>query len=230
MTGPKYGVYERWFTECNPPRGITHTAGLILISLAVWFMMGSSYAEFAFSRAIQYRHGGLYNIEEIPSEAVNQEREEDTESKPSDSEEMNNSWYARHRNHILVGTFKCLIGLFIGAIATRMIIKESRSPTWERNNGPVLFLTSGLLKCLTIITLVFLHMIGTNRLSQFFRCRFHVGIIFGIGGGPFYLILPLKKKIRESKNWSDVSDGAHVGMTLLETYLALFFVGFFRFI
>ncbi len=35
ITGKKYGVYERWYTQSNPPVGITQTAGIVLISIAL---------------------------------------------------------------------------------------------------------------------------------------------------------------------------------------------------
>ena len=228
MAGRKYGVYERWFTECNPPVGITHTAGIILVSLALWFMMASSYAEFAFWRAIRFRHGRLNTIQEIPSDAINEDSEEVDESKSSESEEMNNSWYARYRNHILVGTFLCLFALFIVSSATRLISRASRSTDWDLYNGSTVYLASGLVKIFTIVVLVFFHLIGMNRFSKLRRCWCR-GFIFGVVGGPLYLILHVKKNVRESKNWGRVSDSANIGMALSGTYLALSLGGFFPF-
>ncbi len=228
MTGPRYGVYERWYAQCYPPVGITYTVGIILISLALWFMIASSYAEFAFWRAIQYRHGRLNIMEEIPSDVIDEESEGVNERKLTDSERRNNSWYARLRNHILAGSFVCLIALFIGSITTRIIASRSGSPGRELVNSSVLFLVSGRVKCFTIILLVFFHMIGTNLFSPL-RPWMFFGIVFGVVGGPLYLILHLKKRVRESQFWGDVSNGANIGTALLGTLLALFLGGFFPF-
>ena len=230
MTGQKYGVYERWYTECYPPVGITYGAGIILGSLALWFMMASSYAEFAFWRAIQYRHGRLNIMEEIPSDVSDEESEEVNESKSSDSEEMNNSWHVRDPIHIFACLLLSLIVLFIGSITTRIIAYWSGASGWELElfNDTKLFLPSVLLKCLTIFQLVFSHSIVSNYFSLLHPWRL-LGFVFGIGAGPLYLILHLKKKVRESKNWGDVSKSANVGMALLGTLLALFLGGFYPF-
>ena len=55
---------------------------------------------------------------------------------------------------------------------------------------------------------------------QILCCRFYAGIVLGLGGGPLYFILHLNRKVRESKNWDNISDGANIGMAVLGAYLA----------
>ena len=107
--------------------------------------MASLYAKFAFWRAIQYRHGRLSNIQQIPSDAADEEREVVNESKSPNSEEMNNTWDTRHRNHILTGAFLCLITLSAGSIAARLIASWSGYAGWQLRYGSESFLASGLV-------------------------------------------------------------------------------------
>ncbi len=229
MTGKKYGVYERWFTQCYPPVGMTQTAGTIIISVALWFMMASSYCEFAFWRAVQYRLGRWNNIDVVGSNVIDEEREEVNESNPSDSKQTSSSWHARHRIHILGIVFLILLALFISSIAARLINIRSNSRFFLQFNGSLFFIASGTVKWGTIIALITFHMIATNRVSHLRFLWFLAGIVFGIVGGPLYLLLHLMKSVRESKNWDDVSCGANVGMAFLGTCLALFFGSFLPF-
>ncbi len=48
MTGKRFTVYERWYTECYPPVGYTQTVGTIIVLVALWFITASSYCEFAY--------------------------------------------------------------------------------------------------------------------------------------------------------------------------------------
>ncbi len=65
MIGRKYGVFERWHLECRSAVGATGRLGIVLISIALWFMIASSYCEFAFRRALQFRQGRLEKVDEI---------------------------------------------------------------------------------------------------------------------------------------------------------------------
>ncbi len=106
MTGEKYSVYERWYTQCYPPVGLSQKAGTIIISVALWFMMASLYAEFAFWRAIQYRDGRLINVVDISADDIDDGRSEQlNECKSWDPEQMNNSWHARYRIHLCLARF-----------------------------------------------------------------------------------------------------------------------------
>ena len=187
MSGEKFGVFEGWYTECNAQVGVTQTVGAILMSVALWSMMASSYSEFAFWRELQYRHGRLSD-----NGAVN-------ERKPSFSERKTTSWYARNRMFIVAGGFSSVVALFI----TSMVVKS-----WVFYIG-------------TIIALVIFRIVGTNRFSQLLRWKFWVGIVCGFRGGPLYLILHEKTKVRESKNWGDVSEGANICMAVLGAACAI---------
>ncbi len=191
MIGKRYGVYERWFTQCYPPIGRTHTIGTIIILIAFWFMIASSYCEFAFWRALQYRNGRLNSIPEISSDSNHEESEEVDESKSSDSE--SNSWYKRHRGHILKGAFLSLIALFICPIVIR---------SWG------VYISAS-------IALVAFRIIGMNSFSQLLRWKFLAGIILGFVGIPLYWTMNVNKSIHESKSWDDFADGASIGMAVL---------------
>ncbi len=191
MIGHKYGVFERWYLECRPPVGITGTLGIVLISIALWFMIASSYSEFAFWRALQYRQGRLKKVDEIIFEA------EVNENKSTDSENRNNSFCARYRIHLLACAFLGLIALFISAPISQ---------------------ATGVYVAATV-ALVDFRLFATNRVSQLLEWQFLVGITFGFVGGPLYLVIHVKKKVRESKIWDTVSDGANLGMAVLGTFL-----------
>ncbi len=194
IMGKQYGVYERWDTQCNPPVKMSEKPGSILISIALWFMIASSYCEFLFWRALQYRQGRLNAIDEIPTDLPDDEAEEVNGRKGSDSEQMSDSWYAQYR--ILMAAFLSLIAAFICSIVIR----------------------STTVYIVSMIALAVFRLIGTNRFSQLFRWKFLVGVVFGFGAGPLYLIMHVKKQIRESKDWADVSDGANIGMALLGAF------------
>ncbi len=198
MTGEKYGVYERWYTKCNPPVGITQALGTVLISVALWFMMASSYAEFAFWRAVQYRYGRLNTIDENSSNGIDEECEQVNEGDASDSEQMSNSCCARHRIVVLAGALLSLTVLFISSIVVQ----------------------SSVVYIVNLIALFVFRVIGMNRFSQLVRWRFLIGIVAGFCGGPLYLMLHLMKKVRESKSWGDVSDGANIGIAVLGALVA----------
>ena len=189
MIGHKYGVFERWDLECETPVGITERFGIVLIPIAVWFKIASSYFEFAFWRALQYRQGRLNKVNEITLEAkVN-------ENKSTDSENRNNFFCARFRIQILACAFLGLIALFTRAAISHLLA----------------------VSIVALFTLVVFRLFATNRLSQLLQWQFFVRIIFGFVGGPFYLILHLNKELRKSKKWSVVSDGANFGMAILGT-------------
>ncbi len=244
VTGKKYGVYERWFTECKPPVGKSITNGTIIISVALWFMMASSYCEFAFWRALQYQYGRLNNVGEIVSDVTDDQCEQEDESKSQDSERTCCSWYARFRSQILAGTFLILIVLFISSI-----------PIYATSS----LLFSLIFSIVTSFVLVVFRTIATNRFSQLVRWRFLFGLVFcpiltvltvfliplprnlyplqwntlyasvlGFVGGPLYLILHSRREVRESKNWGDVSDGANIGVAGSCAFLAVEFGSFFR--
>ncbi len=73
----------------------------------------------------------------------------------------------------------------------------------------------------TIIAQVIFRIVGANRFSHPLRWTFLVGIVFGFCSGPLYLILHVKKKIRESTNWRNVSEGANIGMAILGASCAI---------
>ncbi len=75
-------------------------------------MMASSYCEFAFWRAIQYRNGRLDDIGELSSDDANEEYGRMNGNDSSDAEQMNNPEYAQHRFHILEVASLSLIVLF----------------------------------------------------------------------------------------------------------------------
>ena len=187
MIGSKYGVYERWYLECRPPEGVTGRFGIVLISIALWFMIASSFCEFAFWRALQYRQGRLEKVDEITSEVkVN-------ESKSSDSENRKNSFCTRFRIQILACAFLGLIALFISA-------PISQSTT---------------VYIVAVFALVVYRLYATNRFPQLLQYQFLFGIIFGFVGGPLYLIMHVKKNVRESNEWGGVADSANIGMAVL---------------
>ncbi len=193
LTGKKYGVYERWHIQCKPRDGTAKAVGYVIFGVALWFMMASSYSEFAFWRALQYRTGRL-NIRCVNSLSDPDEEYDEVErSNSQDSKTRNNLWYARFRIHILAGGFLILIAALIYAI----------------------IISSQILDVSIAIGLVVFRVIGTNRFQQLLRWRFFIGLILGFVAGPLYLMLQLSKNIRKSNSWSDVSDGATLGMAVL---------------
>ena len=177
IMGQKYGVYERWSTQCHPPVGITQTAGTIIISIALWLTTARSYAEFAFWRRLQYQRGRLDRFDEIPSDAIDEESEEVNENSPPDSEEMNTSWFASHRYQVLAGVFlHCVTALFISEIATRLIAAQTKFlPLPEFSRGVLLFPATVATKYVIKVGLVCSRIVATDRFSKHFLKCFVVG-------------------------------------------------------
>ncbi len=133
----------------SPPRN-TQKIGIVIISVALWFMMGNSYAEFAFRRMVQYPYGRLNAIDENSSDVIDEENQEVHESSSSATEQMNNSGYARYRFQALIGVHLSYVALINSSVATKSMAIGIASAT----------------------VLVIFRFVGTNHFSQLVRWRF----------------------------------------------------------
>ncbi len=160
-------------------------------------MMASSYSEFGLWRALQYRNCRLDKICEIASDVIDEEHERVNQCKLSDSEQRHNSWYARHRIHVVASAFLSVTVLFICSMITR----------------------SMAVYIVTSMALVVFRLIGTNRISHPLQLSFLYGLVFGSIVGPLYFFFPLEKKACESGNWSADPDSANIGAAANGTFL-----------
>ncbi len=156
-------------------------------------MLASSYCEFSFWRALQYRQGRLKIVDEVTLIAMHGICEKMKESNLSDSENRNNAFCARFRIKILACAFLSQVVLFISVSISQ----------------------STAVYIAALFALVVCRLYAMNRISQLLQFQFFAGIIFGFVGGPLYLIMHEKKNVRELNKWGVVTDGANIGFATL---------------
>ena len=73
LVGEKFGVFEMWYIRCNPLAG--QLGGDLMVSVALWIMVASTYVEFLYWRKMRYRQGRLENFDDVAGQLP--EMEED---------------------------------------------------------------------------------------------------------------------------------------------------------
>ena len=199
MVGKRHGIFETWYSRCQPPPGILGWAGTMMVVASVWFVLASSYVEFLFWRLAQYKQGVMKKTDDEERLAI-------TEELPSSMMERDIREQLNNRNRLTAHSAALIFFSMSFFSAMILMFLVQVMPTAH-------LAISERVAIDVVVSLLFAILRGfiMNRQSQFLSWRFVGGFILGCIGGPIYMFLNVFRKERNSNNWTDVSDGASVG-------------------
>ncbi len=209
LRGEQYGIFERWHLDCFPPPGRVGSVGRLLVSISVWFIFASSYAEYVVWRALRLRQGRWQNIESQAHDLPIG----NTDSDAGDGfvETQKNGINARRISVIVL----CILVITTSAGLMVCLIAMNHSLVNEEQRQGLSHKWSLVLSLLLPFLLVLLRAFMTRRLYQFARPPFLLGILCGFVSGPLYLLLHVHPKIRKSSSWAEIGEGANIGYAFM---------------
>ena len=200
LDGEKFGLFEMWYIRCNPPPGRVGVAGVIIVFIALWFMVASTYVEFLFWRKMRYKQGHLRRfeliVEQLPDTLI-----DDTPIVEADSKlkrVLSGSFQGRRKYFVL---FSIILTFEFGGLVSR-------------GRPDAIYPQFLYFDVIIVITLAIFREVLVKRLRQFRQWRFWVGLILGLITGPLHLFIHSFESIRNSDRWEVIADGCNLGFGL----------------
>ena len=204
IVGEKFGIFEMWYIRCNPPAG--QLGGDLMVSVALWIMVASTYVEFLFWRKMRYRQGRLGNFGDIAGQLP-------------EMEEDNMAVY--DTDSLLVKFFRgCFEGRRKYFILFSVILTIEFCVLVTQEQRIRIFRDSFIVDVMMAITLIVFRAVFAKRLHQFVQWKFWAGMVLGFITGPIYLLMHTFESVRKSDKWEVIADGCNVGFG----FLALIFI------
>lgn len=213
MMGKHYGIFEQFDVQCFPPPAIEHTFGIVLIWVALWFMMASSYVEFVFWRSMRYREGALRTIEDL---LENDLIECQPTNSPIPSMQHHNIVHSNPVTEVDKYCMRKISLLVLWLVLFGLFFWISLFNAFD-----VVMITFTVVNVAFAINLLLLRAVLLRRLYQFGRIWFVFGIVFGLICGPLYMALHLFRHVRHSKTWAEIADGANIGFACFSMMLSI---------
>lgn len=219
LTGKQYGIFERFYVQCESNRPQRYSIAIGCMGTAIWFMCASTLTEFLFWRAAKRRKytslttgipviGGIpvshcrtcgscsYNVDNTvnimgPAFEMdrNMEQEESFITRAEMKKQIRGTFWNGRRKFVLLLMLPLAV-IYFCAIILRFI---------PLHYGVAFFL-------------FIFHIYTTERQLQLATL---FGIIVGFVGGPIYLLFHCSTRVRESDAWGRIATGCNMGAALV---------------